>query len=254
MIDAVDSGRSPAGTRFRGSVNRALIGDSDQGTNTNAAIARGANAEVALARTKASGQWSVELVSLTVNGVAMALPGGPALSGSLVPSLSGPTDADAVKINGRVMTSFGAYVNLPGGSLVQFLVTGLPTVGATDRASPATPAAGAARPPAATGVASAQPDKPLTGYWTCRSYPGTATTVYVNHVFEATGTQKEIDEAFKELLRTKFGWTTGGGCGMAIESPGILEKIRTDDDRAVAQLRQQRKTVVETTWAWRSSR
>jgi hypothetical protein len=86
------------------------------------------------------------------------------------------------------------------------------------------------------------------GYFTCRSL-GSGKTVYFSAVFAGKGTDKPTD-AFSQMLRTKYGFTDGGSCGMAYKAAGIDQKLVSDQASYAEQLRKQGIIVVETGWTF----
>jgi hypothetical protein len=76
------------------------------------------------------------------------------------------------------------------------------------------------------------------------------TTAYFSEIFEMNAGKGAVENAFAQLLSTKYGYKGQVGCGMAQKGPTILAKLKDDHARFVKQLNQQGIKVVETGWAY----
>jgi len=90
---------------------------------------------------------------------------------------------------------------------------------------------------------------PQEGYWSCQSV-GNGNTIYFSQVFDANVSLNAVTRAFAEMLSIKYAYTSGGSCGMALKTGVTLEKLKTDHERYVTQLRQAGRTVIETGWEY----
>ena len=103
MIEAIDSGKDPAGKQYRGSVTKAV----DVGNGVT--IPQGATAAVTLMNSGSG--WTTQLVSVTVNGQPMAVTSGSASVTSAVQTAAG----SALGAMNSVLGGFGRHVNAPTG-------------------------------------------------------------------------------------------------------------------------------------------
>lgn len=108
-------------------------------------------------------------------------------------------------------------------------------------------AALAIAPPASAG----EFPSTLEGYWLCQNNMASPTaTLYVSELFEAKAARDEVYAAFKSMLATRYGVTSGVSCSVAYKGPGIQEKLKGDNQRWFQQIRAGGGTVVATGWTF----
>ena len=105
MIEAVDSGKDPAGKQYRARVNRAV--DAGNGVR----IPLGAPAVVTLAKSGNGSGYAAQLVSVTINGQPVAVASGSASVTSAAQSAA----TSAVSSVSSMLGGFGHHVNAPAG-------------------------------------------------------------------------------------------------------------------------------------------
>lgn len=89
------------------------------------------------------------------------------------------------------------------------------------------------------------------GYWKCQNIQGSPTApLYVSDIFEMKADPAEVQSAFQQTLAAKYGVKGQVSCSMAYRNPGILEKLRADDQRWFAQIRSAGGKVIETHWVF----
>jgi hypothetical protein len=179
MLEAVDSGKDPAGKQYRASVTKAV----DAGNGV--IIPQGAAAAVTLVNSGSG--WTTQLVSVTVNGQLVVVASAAASVTSAAQSAAG----SAVSAVGSVLGGFGHHVNapsgvtavamgqrvvLPPGAILTFVLSQPPAASGAAPAPPAVAVASAASAPQLTPPSSAPPAgsaaaaAPGQDWWLCR-YP-----------------------------------------------------------------------------------
>ena len=90
------------------------------------------------------------------------------------------------------------------------------------------------------------------GYWACQTQ-SSESTIYWSAVFDAKGAVGEMNAAFSQMLKSKYGFTGSAFCGMAYKSGTTLDAMKAGEQRQITQQRQQGKKVIETGWMTSSS-
>lgn len=89
------------------------------------------------------------------------------------------------------------------------------------------------------------------GYWKCQTIQTSPTApLYVSDIFELKANPAEVQSAFQQTLAAKYGIKPQVSCSMAYKGPGILEKLKGDDQRWFQQIRAGGGEVVETHWTF----
>lgn len=109
----------------------------------------------------------------------------------------------------------------------------------------------AALVPAGATTLAAQFDRPAQGYWQCdtRSDPQ---TIYATPFFDWTGLADEVQNAFQQMLLSRYGYKGRASCSMASPNGQTVSALQADLQRQYAQLRAQGKKIVETGWTMAS--
>lgn len=89
------------------------------------------------------------------------------------------------------------------------------------------------------------------GIWFCQSIMSSPTaTLYVSDHFDGRFDLAEVPNAFKKMIAAKYGADVQPSCSHAYRGPGILEKIKGDNQRWYGQIRAGGGKVVETHWVF----
>lgn len=89
------------------------------------------------------------------------------------------------------------------------------------------------------------------GIWFCQSVMSSPTaTLYVSDHFDGRFDLAVVPNAFKKMIAAKYGADIQPSCSHAYRGPGILEKLKGDNQRWYGQIRAGGGKVVETHWTF----